>query len=63
MLFLEWDKDPVMQSRGGFDIVKAISPQGIWGLVKQGEKHAATLEEQGHFEILKRRADTKKLVL
>ena len=52
-LVLDWSNDPVMECRGGLDIVEALSPEGIWGLIEQGKKHAKILEERGKFKKLR----------
>ena len=53
-IVLDWSIDPVMnESRGFFDFVEALSPDGIWGLIEQGKKHAAILEASGTFNGLK----------
>jgi hypothetical protein len=53
-LFVDWKNDPMMASKGGVDIVEALSPDGIWGLLQRGKYYASKMEEDGHFEGLPR---------
>jgi len=53
-IFLDWSKDPEMSSKGGMDIVEALSPDGIYGLMEQGKRHGKVMEDQGMFDNLKR---------
>ena len=53
-LTLDWKDDPEMSKRGGFDIVEAISPDGIYDLMERGRKFGRILEEKGAFETLPR---------
>ena len=41
-----------MNSKGGLDIVEALSPEGIFGLVEQGKQYAKVLEDRGKFASL-----------
>lgn len=41
-----------MSVKGGIDIVEALSPDGIYGLLNQGKAYANIMEEQGTFEKL-----------
>ena len=52
ILTIDFKDDPLLQSRKGFDIVEALSPDGIWGLVEQGKRFAIQMEEQGQFQYL-----------
>ena len=54
-LTLDWKDDPEMSERGGFDIVEAISPDGIYDLIERGKRFGRTLEEKGAFNTLPRR--------
>ena len=54
VLFLDWKEDPVLSSKGGFDIVEALSPDGIYGLLEYGKTHAKRMEEQGKFSSLEK---------
>jgi len=54
VLILDWQEDPVLSSKGGFDIVEALSPDGIYGLLEYGKTHAKRMEEQGRFASLKK---------
>lgn len=54
VLFFDWKNDPSMASKGGFDIVEALSPDGIWGLLERGKVFARQMEENGDFELLPR---------
>jgi hypothetical protein len=56
ILFLDWSKDPEMQSKGGIDIVEALSPDGIWGLVERGKVYAEIMEQNGTFEGLQKKS-------
>lgn len=49
-MFLDWKKDPVLAPKGGLDIVEALSPDGIRGLVERGKEYAKVLESDGFFE-------------
>lgn len=60
ILKLDWRKDEVLKSKRGFDIVEALSPQGIWGLVDQGKSYARDMEQRGGFKHLERRRDSSK---
>ncbi len=51
-LILGHTQDPSYQSRGMFDIVEALSPDGIWGMLEDGKRYARYMEEQGKFEML-----------
>jgi hypothetical protein len=51
-IVLDFKEDPAMQSRGGFDIVEALSPKGIYGLLDQGKSFAKYMEEKGQFQHL-----------
>lgn len=53
-IILDWSKDPDMTTKGGFDIVEALSPDGIYGLMEQGKRYGKILEDQGAFESLKK---------
>jgi hypothetical protein len=44
-----------MINRGGLDIVEALSPDGIYGLLERGKAFGKVLEEQGTFESLSKR--------
>lgn len=55
ILFIDWKKDPIMNSKGGFDIVEALSPDGIYGLLDQGKVHAKVMESRGCFQNLKKK--------
>lgn len=54
-IFLDWSKDPDMSSKGGMDIVDAMSPDGIYGLMERGKRYGKIMEEQGMFNSLKKR--------
>ena len=54
-LTLDWKDDPEMSERGGFDIVEAISPDGIYDLMERGKRFGRILEEKGAFDTLPRR--------
>jgi hypothetical protein len=51
-IILDFTDDPALQSRGGFDIVEALSPKGIYGLLDQGKSFAKYKEEKGQFQHL-----------
>lgn len=51
-IILDWSKDPAMSSKGGIDIVEALSPDGIYGLIERGKLYGTIMEEQGAFESL-----------
>lgn len=53
-IFLDWSKDPDMSSKGGLDIVEALSPEGIYGLIERGKLYGKVLEEQGMFNSLRK---------
>jgi len=53
-LAIDWTKDPKMSSKGGIDIVKALSPKGIYGLMEQGKLYGKMMEDQGSFNNLKK---------
>ncbi len=53
-IILDWSKDPDMSSKGGLDIVEALSPEGIYGLLERGKRYGQVLEDQGMFDSLKR---------
>jgi hypothetical protein len=55
LLFLDWKEDPILSSKGGLDIVEALSPEGIWGLLNQGKAHAKVMEERGVFASVKKK--------
>ena len=54
-LFLDWKNDSVVSKKGGFDIVEALSPEGIYGLLEQGKAHAKLMENKGIFQNLKKK--------
>lgn len=54
-LFLDWKRDPVVSKKGGFDVVEALSPDGIYGLLEQGKIHAKLMENNGDFQNLKKK--------
>ena len=54
VIVLNWSDDPEMSSKGGFDIVEALSPKGIYGLLEQGKQYGKVLEDQGVFDSLKK---------
>ena len=54
IIFLDWQKDPEMQSKGGLDIVEALSPEGIWGLLERGKAYAEIMEAKGTLEALEK---------
>jgi hypothetical protein len=54
VLFVDWKNDPHMASKGGVDIVEALSPDGIWGLLERGKHFASEMEEDGDFDLLPR---------
>ncbi|CAJ1899070.1 unnamed protein product [Cylindrotheca closterium] len=54
LLILDWQEDPVLNSKGSFDFVEALSPDGIYGLLEYGKKHAKRMEEQGRFASLRK---------
>ena len=54
VLILDWKEDPVLSSKGGFDIVEALSPDGIYGLLEYGKRHAKQMEDKGRFVSLKK---------
>lgn len=49
-----------MQSKGGLDIVEALSPTGIWGLVERGKVYAEVMEQNGTFEGLQKAKQARK---
>lgn len=53
-VYLDWSKDPDMISKGGVDIVEALSPEGIYGLLERGKRYGKVLEEQGVFDSLEK---------
>uniref|UniRef100_A0A7S4EEV3 PNPLA domain-containing protein n=1 Tax=Pseudo-nitzschia australis TaxID=44445 RepID=A0A7S4EEV3_9STRA len=53
-IFLDWSKDPAMSSKGGINMVEALSPDGIYGLIEQGKLYGKIMEEQGKFESLRK---------
>ena len=54
VIILDWKEDPEMSSKGGFDIVEALSPEGIYGLLEQGKKYGKVLEDRGVFDSLEK---------
>ena len=52
VLVLDWQKDPFFDNRKLGDFVKALSPEGIWDLLEQGRKYAASMEKNGDFSQL-----------
>jgi hypothetical protein len=54
-IVVDWKKDPEMINRGGLDIVEALSPDGIYSLLKQGKAFGKVMEDQGMFESLPQR--------
>lgn len=50
-LVLDYNRDPKYQKKGILEFVEAISPDGIWGMLEDGKKYAAIMEEQGAFEL------------
>jgi hypothetical protein len=54
VLVLDWHEDPVLGSKGGFDIVEALSPGGIYSLLEYGRTHAKRMEEEGKFASLEK---------
>ena len=54
VIILDWKEDPEMSSKGGFDIVEALSPEGIYGLLEQGKKYGKVLEDRGVFDNLEK---------
>lgn len=54
IIILDWKEDPEMSSKGGFDIVEALSPEGIYGLLEKGKKYGKVLEDRGVFDSLKK---------
>lgn len=53
-IYLDWSKDPEMSSKGGIDIVEALSPEGIYGLMERGKRYGKVMEDQGMFDSLKK---------
>ncbi|KAG7355622.1 hypothetical protein IV203_000308 [Nitzschia inconspicua] len=53
-IVLDWKEDPKMRARGGLDIVEALTPDGIYGLLDQGRAYGKIMEERGIFETLKK---------
>lgn len=53
-IVLDWSRDPAMRARGGRDLVEALSPDGIYGLLEQGERYGRALDDRGAFGRLKR---------
>ncbi|KAG7361634.1 hypothetical protein IV203_036735 [Nitzschia inconspicua] len=53
-IVLDWKEDPKMRARGGLDIVEALTPDGIYGLLDQGRVYGKIMEERGIFETLKK---------
>jgi hypothetical protein len=51
-LVLNYADDPAYRSGGLLDFVEAVSPDGIYGILRDGERFARRLEEQGAFRIL-----------
>lgn len=54
VIVLNWGDDPEMSSKGGFDIVEALSPEGIYGLLEQGKQYGKVLEDRGVFDSLEK---------
>jgi predicted acylesterase/phospholipase RssA len=53
-LLLNYMDDPAYGKSGPLDFVEAVSPEGIYGILRDGERFAQRLEEQGAFRILPR---------
>jgi len=53
-VFLDWSRDPEMSSKGGMDIVEALSPDGIYGLMERGKRYGKVMENHGMFDSLKK---------
>ena len=56
VIVLDWSKDPEMSSKGGIDIVEALSPDGIYGLLERGKQYGQVLDDQGVFKNLEKLA-------
>eukprot|EP00980_Cylindrotheca_fusiformis_P007725 scaffold1638_cov120-Cylindrotheca_fusiformis.AAC.8 len=54
VLVFDWTKDKVTGSKSGLDIVEALSPEGIYGLLEQGKSYAKAMEEVGKFSSMKK---------
>ena len=54
-IVLDWKKDPCMSSKGGIDIVEALSPDGIWDLLERGKLYGKVMEDQGMFDSIRKR--------
>lgn len=53
-IVLDWSQDPALSAKGGLDIVEALSPEGIYGLLEQGKRYGQVMEDRGTFDRLKR---------
>lgn len=51
-LVLNYADDPAYQSIGLLDFVEAVNPDGIYKILRDGERFAKRLEEQGAFQII-----------
>jgi hypothetical protein len=51
-LILGHSQDPNYKSRGLFDIVEAMSPDGIWGMLQDGKRYAQYMDETGLLSAL-----------
>ena len=54
-IVLDWKKDPSMSSKGGIDIVEALSPDGIWDIMERGRLYGKIMKESGLFDGMKKR--------
>mmetsp|Transcript_15159 Transcript_15159/g.22917 ORF Transcript_15159/g.22917 Transcript_15159/m.22917 type:complete len:283 (-) Transcript_15159:300-1148(-) len=52
VIFFDWTKDPILNSRTLIDAVSTISKEGIWDLLEQGRSYAVTMEKRGKFSSL-----------
>lgn len=51
-IYLDWSIDPKMSSKGGMEIVEALSPNGIYSLMERGKRYGKVMEDQGMFDCL-----------
>jgi Patatin-like phospholipase len=55
-LVLDYRQDPRYQSQSILSFIEAVNPSAIYDMLEDGKRYAKTMEEQGMFVNLKRRA-------
>jgi len=48
----DYEEDPAYRDRGLLEFVDAVSPDGIWKMIRDGKRFAQYLEDQGRFEAI-----------